>query len=107
MLEKIEGKKRKGQQRMRWLDNIINSMDMNLSILREIVKGREAWHATVHGVTKSHTRLNDWTAKQAHCIIIGSLHESPLLGWELLYAFHIHISVYSVWQRACQITGTQ
>ena len=62
MLEKIEGKKRKGQQRMRWLDNIINSMDMNLRILREIVKGREAWHATVHGVTKSHTRLNDWTA---------------------------------------------
>ena len=59
MLEKIEGKKRKRQQRMRWLDNIINSMDMNLSILREIVKGREAWHATVHGVTKSHTRLND------------------------------------------------
>ena len=59
MLEKIEGKKRRGQQRMRWLDSIINSMDMNLSILREIVKGREAWHATVPGVTKSHTRLND------------------------------------------------
>ena len=59
MLEKIEGKKRKGQQRMRWLDNIINSMDMNLSILREIVKGREAWHATVHGVTKSRTRLSN------------------------------------------------
>ena len=59
MLEKIEGKKRRGQQRMRWLDSIINSMDMNLSILQEIVKGREAWHATVHGVTKSHTQLND------------------------------------------------
>ena len=44
---------------MRWLDSIINSMDMNLSILQEIVKGREAWHATVHGVTKSHTQLND------------------------------------------------
>ena len=55
MVGKIEGKRRKGQQRMRWLDSITNSMDMNLSELWEIVKGREAWHATVHEITKSWT----------------------------------------------------
>ena len=51
MLGKIEGKRRRGQQRMRWLDNITDSMNMNLSKLREIVKNREAWHAAVHRVT--------------------------------------------------------
>ena len=59
MLEKTEDKKRWGQQRMRWVDSIINSMDMSLSKLREIVKVREAWHAIVHGVTKSQTQLSD------------------------------------------------
>ena len=101
MLGKIEGRRRRGQQRMRWLDGITDSKDMGLGGLQELVKDRETWCTTVHRVTKSFTQLSDWTELTNSC----HSYYFPFLNGKFYVFFHYlsKVDMYMVWEFKMEI----
>ena len=93
MLGKIEGKRRRGRQRMRWLDGITDSMDVSLSRLRKIVKDRKAWHAAIHGVTYSWTRLSGCTTTTKCIYVNPTLSSSHPFRPHCVHKFILYVCV--------------